>query len=169
MNATASINSPRLEFKANLAESARDIATHGADAGYPYITYTSHTVVIFDAYANEIWAMAVEEAEQQGLKNVAEMIAGFGRADMLGDWDQFKNLMVWYACETVAREMEGDDLDRRSRRAPQALRAPRSDPVQAAPDPRRQAHRAHLDAARGVQDHARDTRPQALIRQGRKA
>jgi len=93
-------------FKANLDENARDIARHGADAGYPHITYTRDTVEIFDAFGDEIWDMAVEDAEEMGCKNVAEMISGFGRADMLSGLDQFKNLMVWYACEKIARESD---------------------------------------------------------------
>jgi len=96
-------------FRRKLKDSAGDIARHGADAGYPHITYTSDTVKIFDRFGAEIWTMAVEDAESMGCKNVAEMIAGFGRADMLADFDQFKNLMVWYACEKVAHEMEDGD------------------------------------------------------------
>lgn len=97
----------RAWFKANLKDSALDIARNGADAGYGCITYTRDTVVIFDKYGPEIWDMAVEDAEEMGCKNVAEMIAGFGRSDMIdGGLDQFKNLMVWYACEKVAREYE---------------------------------------------------------------
>lgn len=93
-------------FKANLSDSARDIARHGADAGYPHITYTRDTVEIFEAFEDEIWEMANQDADDMGCKNVAEMIAGFGRADMLGTFDQFKNLMVWYACEKLARDGE---------------------------------------------------------------
>ncbi len=96
----------RTWFKANLREYASDIAGHGADSGFPCITYTRDTVQIFDKFGDEIWDMAVEDAEGMGCKNVAEMIAGFGRADMLSGLDQFKNLMVWYACEKVAREGE---------------------------------------------------------------
>jgi ubiquinone biosynthesis protein COQ9 len=48
-------------FKTNLKEHAEDIALHGADAGYPYITYTAHTIKIFDKFADEIWDMAVED------------------------------------------------------------------------------------------------------------
>jgi hypothetical protein len=95
-------------FKANLADYASDIASHGADAGYPHITYTRDCVKIFDRFADEIWTLAVDEAEQLGSKNVAEMIAGFQRADMLETYDQFRNLMVWYACETIAREYSDD-------------------------------------------------------------
>lgn len=95
----------RAWFNANLRDSARGIANHGADAGYPCITYTSDTVKIFDHFADEIWEMAVQDAEEFGNKNVCEMIAGFSRSDMLGSFDQFRNLMVWYACEKVAREL----------------------------------------------------------------
>ncbi|MFK4522893.1 hypothetical protein ABIF90_000874 [Bradyrhizobium japonicum] len=35
-------------FNANLKAHARDIARHGADCGFPSITYTSDTVCIFD-------------------------------------------------------------------------------------------------------------------------
>jgi hypothetical protein len=92
-------------FKANLHEYFDDIANHGADAGYPYITYTAHTVKIFDKFADEIWEMAVEDAEDMGYKNVAAMIAEFGRSDMLSSINCFKNLMVWYACEKLARQL----------------------------------------------------------------
>jgi hypothetical protein len=95
-------------FKANLHEYAEDIASHGADAGYPYITYTAHTVKIFDKFADEIWEMAVEDAEEMGYKNVAAMIAEFGRSDMLYSINCFKNLMVWYACEKLAHQLTND-------------------------------------------------------------
>lgn len=96
----------RAWFKEHLSESARDIANHGADAGYPHISYISDTVKIFDQYGDEIWDMAVTSADEMGCKNVAEMIAGFGRSDMLCSLDQFKNLMVWFACEELARDYE---------------------------------------------------------------
>ena len=92
-------------FKANLHSLAEDIASHGADAGYPYITYTAHTVKIFDKFADEIWKMAVEDAEDMGYQNAAAMIAEFGRSDMLDSFDSFKNLMVWYACEKLAQRL----------------------------------------------------------------
>ena len=98
-------NNFRAWFNANLREHVRDIVSHGADCGFPCITYTSDTVKIFDRFGDEIWNMAVEESESFGNKNVAEMIAGFARGDMLETLDTFKNLMVWYACEAIAREI----------------------------------------------------------------
>jgi hypothetical protein len=89
----------RAWFRENLADSARDIANHGADAGYPHISYTSDAVELFDKFGDEIWEMAVNEADESGLRNVCEMISHFRRADMMSSLDTFKNLMCWYACE----------------------------------------------------------------------
>ena len=92
-------------FKANLKDYQEDIANHGADAGFPKITYTADTCKIFDRFASQIWDMAVEDAESMGYTNVAAMIAEFNRSDMLDSIDSFKNLMVWYACEKLAKEL----------------------------------------------------------------
>jgi hypothetical protein len=94
-------------FNANLRDYAKDIASHGADCGYPFISYTSDTVKIFAKFAHEIWDMAVEEASDLGCRNACEMISAFRRSDMINDIDQFKNLMVWFACEKVAHEKTG--------------------------------------------------------------
>lgn len=99
-------NNFRAWFKNNLADHAGDIARHGADCGFPHITYTSDTVAIFDKFGDEIWEMAADDAEGMGHKNVAEMIASFRREDMLSSLSTFKNLMVWYACEKLAGELD---------------------------------------------------------------
>ena len=83
----------------------REIAEHGADAGWPHITYTTDCVKVFDRYADEIWGWIVEDAEDSGKKNAAAFLAGVGRADMLDDWDRFKNLLLWYAVERTARQL----------------------------------------------------------------
>lgn len=83
----------------------RDVATHGADAGWQWLTWTADTVRLFDRYGEEIWDWAVDDAADYGCANVLEMVAGFGRADMADTLDGFKNLMVWYAAERVAREL----------------------------------------------------------------
>jgi hypothetical protein len=101
----------RVWFNTHLSEEANDIANHGADAGYPYITYTSDTVKLFDQYGDDIWDMAVEQANDAGYNNVAEMIASFKRKDMIDSLDTFKNLMVWYACEVLAHEFENESVD----------------------------------------------------------
>jgi hypothetical protein len=108
-------NTFRQWLKDNLdAGQLRDLANHGADAGWPGLIYTSDTVKLFDQFGDEIWELAVEQAEQLGEGNVATMIGGFRRADMLDSLDTFKNLMVWFAAEEYARQLtdgEAEDAD----------------------------------------------------------
>ncbi len=92
-------------FDENLAESARDIADHGADAGYPYITYTADTVELYDQFESDIYDMLNDDADDMGYDNVEALIATFGRSDMLSWPEGRKNLLVWYACERLAQEM----------------------------------------------------------------
>jgi hypothetical protein len=98
----------RAWFSANLKSYARDIAAHGADCGFPCITYTSDTICIFDRFADEIWDMAVEDAQDLGDANVCAMIANFRRSDMIESYGAFRNLLVWYACEKLARELDDE-------------------------------------------------------------
>lgn len=87
----------------------RDIANHGADAGWGGLTYTKDTVELFDAYGDEIWDMAYETAQDMGEPNVLTMAGKFNRADMADNLDGFKNLMVWFAAEQIAREETDTD------------------------------------------------------------
>lgn len=92
-------------FEENLSENATDIAQYGADAGYGGITYYEECVELYNHFETEIWDMLTEESENFGYKNPMEFVATFNRSDMTNDPDQFKNLLVWYACERVAREI----------------------------------------------------------------
>lgn len=81
-----------------------DLVNHGADTGWPGLSYTRECVELFDRYGDEIWSLAVEQAESMGEGNVAHMVSHFRRADMLDTLDTFKNLMVWFAAEEYARQ-----------------------------------------------------------------
>lgn len=106
MTQTLAPSNFRQWFAENLAEDhGRDIAEHGADCGFPHITYTSDTVELFDMFGEELWEMACDDARDFGEKNVMAFIAGFRRDDMAESLAGFKNLMVWYACERLAHEM----------------------------------------------------------------
>jgi hypothetical protein len=100
-------------FEENLSNYAEDIAEYGADYGFPNITYTHDCIKLWEKYGTSIWEYAVEQAEQLGHKNVVEMISQFNRADMMQSLDKFYNLMIWYACEEIAREItdQQDELD----------------------------------------------------------
>lgn len=92
-------------FDQNLSDHASEIAEHGADAGWPHITYTSDTVEIYDQFESDIYDMLNDDADSMGYDNIEEMISKFGRADMLSWPEGRKNLLVWYACERIAQEL----------------------------------------------------------------
>jgi hypothetical protein len=81
----------------------RDIADHGADTGWQYLTYYTETTKTYNRFKAEIWEMLLDDTESMGLKNPLELIASFNRADV-GSCEQFENLLTWYAAEKIARE-----------------------------------------------------------------
>jgi hypothetical protein len=87
----------------------RDLARYGANTGWQGLTYYSDTVALYDKFHGEIWDVLYDEAESFGAPNVVAFIAGFGGADSVTGDDQFKNLLVWFMAEHVARELLGED------------------------------------------------------------
>jgi hypothetical protein len=83
----------------------KDLAEHGADAGWPGLTYTSDCVKLHDEFEEEIWNRLANDAAEFGHESVAEFVGTFNRKDMASDPDQFKNLLVWYMAETIAHEI----------------------------------------------------------------
>jgi hypothetical protein len=82
----------------------RDLVENGADSGWPGLTYTRDTVVLYDKYEEEIWERLNALADDLG-EHPMKMVAGFGRADMATSGDGFKNLLVWFMAEETAREI----------------------------------------------------------------
>ena len=96
-------------FDENLSDYASDIANHGADAGYPHITYYSDTSPIYDRFENQIFEALSDDAESMGYENIDAMTSQFGRADMLDFPEGRKCLLVWYMCERRARELDDQE------------------------------------------------------------
>jgi hypothetical protein len=101
---------------ANLsAGERRDLAAHGADAGWPGLTYYRDTAALYEQYAGEIWSLACDLADDLGEPHALAMIASFRGARDVSSHDQFANLMVWFAAEEYCRrdadESEGADED----------------------------------------------------------
>ncbi len=83
----------------------KDIATHGANAGWGGLVYYHETVALYEQYRDEIWEMLLEDTESMGHDNPYALMATFGGAKDVGDYTQHANLLVWYAAERVAREI----------------------------------------------------------------
>lgn len=95
------------------AEQIAELADHGADAGWPGLTYTSECVELYDRFAGEIREALNQDAEDFGYPNPDAFVASFRRSDMLWDDEQRKNLLAWYMAEKVAREIsdEREEVD----------------------------------------------------------
>jgi hypothetical protein len=88
-----------------------DLANHGADAGWPGLTYTADCVDLYLRFEKEIHEALVEDAEAFGYKSPEVLIAAFHRADMLWTADGRKNLLVWYLAERTARDITDEKED----------------------------------------------------------
>ncbi len=87
------------------AEQIEDLAGHGADAGWPGMTYTSDCVELFDPFQEEIREALNEDAESYGYDSPEAFVATFGRSDMLWSEDGRKNLLAWFMAERTAHQI----------------------------------------------------------------
>ena len=97
-------------LKSNLdADQLKDLASHGADAGWPGLTYYSETCEAYERFKSEIWKALLEDADEFGCKSVFDMISNFGGAASVSCVEHFENLMVWYMAERTARNLDDSD------------------------------------------------------------
>ena len=82
-----------------------DIANNGCNGGFCGLTYYQDTLALYDKFHDEIWEMLEKSYLDYGYKNALEMIASFGGAANVSNDEQFKNLLVWYAAENIARQL----------------------------------------------------------------
>lgn len=87
-------------------ETMRDIADHGADSGFPGITYYSDTVALYRAHEDEIWDKLAEMADGLGESHPLALIANFAGAKDVGSATQLANLLVWFMVEELARNVD---------------------------------------------------------------
>ena len=88
----------------------KDIATHGCSGGVSGLTYYTETIAFYDKHKKEIWDMLYDLSEDSGF-SIPFLISDFKGARDVSDEDTFKNLLVWWAVETKAREIENDAED----------------------------------------------------------
>lgn len=84
-----------------------DIATHGCKGGVSGLTYYTETIAFYDKHKKEIWDMLYDMSEDQGF-SIPFLISDFNGAGNVDSDGTFKNLLVWWAVEQKAREIEQD-------------------------------------------------------------
>ena len=86
-------------------EQIEDLAGHGADCGWPGLTYTSDCVLLFERFQGEIRQALNEDTDTFGYDCPEAFVATFRRSDMLWSEDGRKNLLVWFMAERTAHEI----------------------------------------------------------------
>lgn len=89
-----------------------ELADHGADSGYGYITYTSDILDVFERYASQIEDIVGEFLEGCG-ETIATAFVWYCDTHLFtGTHTEYVTYLVWSAAEIVARELgEQRDID----------------------------------------------------------
>jgi hypothetical protein len=87
----------------------RDMVEHGVDTGWQGLTYYRDTIALYNKFADEIWEALYEDAEAFGSPNIVAFIGEFKIANQITSAASFKNALVWYMAERIARQMVGED------------------------------------------------------------
>ena len=117
MNKTL-VNAVRRRLGENSIIALRDVATHGADAGFPGFCYYAETRAFYSRHRQAILALIDEMADDMG-KTPIELVQGFrclrdateqDIAETLygppARWDtQVANALAWFALEAVAHSV----------------------------------------------------------------
>jgi hypothetical protein len=91
------------------AEELREIADHGCINCAPGgLIYYTETVKAYESYLDEIWDKLHDIKDSLGGSAVLEIISSFTSAKDIIDDTQFKNMLVWFYVEEIAREKEGE-------------------------------------------------------------
>ena len=89
-------------------QSIHDAGRYGADGGLSGFIHNTEAAEFFDKNSEIIWDHLTEEAEGMGHSNPMEMVANFGRADMLHSFEGFKVLLAWYVLESVGQWLDNE-------------------------------------------------------------
>jgi len=72
------------------------------------LIYYADSCAFYEKYKEEIWQRLWDSWSDFGGDSVLHFIATFNGAADVGSDDQFRNLLSWWACEDVCREIIAD-------------------------------------------------------------
>tara|TARA_B100001287_G_scaffold38688_1_gene27911 strand:+ start:831 stop:1190 length:360 start_codon:yes stop_codon:yes gene_type:complete len=92
-----------------------DTAEHGCAGGtVSELIYYADTESFYKKYCEEIWDRLSNMADDLGCDSILHLIVTFNGSKEVGSDLQLRNLLAWWACEDVCREIiaEKDDEER---------------------------------------------------------
>ena len=86
-----------------------DVILEGCQSGIvSELIYYADSCAFYEKYEGEIWDRLDQMSCDMGEASILHLIATFNGAKSVGSHDQFRNLLAWWACEDVCREIIAD-------------------------------------------------------------
>ena len=90
-----------------------EVVLHGCSGGVvSELIYYADSCAFYKKYKEEIWQRLWDSWSDFGGDSVLHFIATFNGADDVGSDDQFRNLLAWWSCEDVCREVIAEKEDK---------------------------------------------------------
>ena len=90
-----------------------DVILEGCQSGIvSELIYYSDSCAFYEKYEGEIWDRLDQTSCEMGEESILHLIASFNGSRSVGSHDQFRNLLAWWACEEVCREVIMEKEDR---------------------------------------------------------
>ena len=92
-----------------------DVILEGCQSGIvSELIYYADSCAFYETYEGEIWDRLDQTSCDMGSPSILHLIASFNGAESVGSHDQFRNLLAWWACEDVCREIIAEKEDEES-------------------------------------------------------
>ena len=89
-----------------------DVVLEGCVTGIvSELIYYADSCAFYEQYEGEIWDRLDQMSCDMGEASILHLIATFNGAKSVGSHDQFRNLLAWWACEDVCREIIAEKED----------------------------------------------------------
>ena len=90
-----------------------DVVLEGCQSGIvSELIYYSDTCAFYEKYKEEIWRRLSDMADDMGEPSILHLIVTFNGSKEVNSELQFKNLLAWWMCEDVCREVIMEKEDR---------------------------------------------------------
>jgi hypothetical protein len=95
----------------NLEESqVADVVLEGCQSGIvSELIYYADSCAFYQKYKEEIWQRLSDLADDMGEPSILHLIVTFNGSKEVGSETQLHNLLAWWACEDVCREIIADE------------------------------------------------------------
>ena len=78
----------------------------------PELIYYADSCAFYERYEGEIWDRLDQTTCELGYDSILHLISTFNGSRSVGSHDQFRNLLAWWACEEVCREIHIENEER---------------------------------------------------------